>query len=38
MQTILLFQMTVPWIIATVLLVLMIAAAIVLYFMGKKLG
>ena len=36
MQTILLFQMTVPWIIATVLLVLMIAAAIVLYFMGKK--
>ena len=36
MQTILLFQLTVPWIIAIVLLVLMIAAAIVLYFMGKK--
>ncbi|MCR4814748.1 MAG: hypothetical protein K5879_07970 [Lachnospiraceae bacterium] len=36
MQTFLLFQFTVPWIIATVILVLMIAATVVLFFLGKK--
>lgn len=36
MQTLILFQLTVPWIITIVLLVLMIAATVVLYFLGKK--
>ena len=36
MQTFLLFQLTVPWIVTIVLIVLMIAATVVLYFLGKK--